>query len=44
MIINLRFLIALLAIVKLTTLIALPVQADWFHNEAKSRIAASLLA
>ena len=44
MAINLRFFIVLLAIVKLTTLIALPVQADWFHDDAKSRIAASLLA
>ena len=44
MAINLRFLIVLLTIVSVTTLSFPPVKADWFHDNAKSRIAASLLA
>ena len=44
MAINLRFLIVLLTIVTVTTLSLPPVKADWFHDVAKSRIAASLLA
>ena len=44
MAINLRFLIVLLTIVTVTTLSLPPVKADWFHDDAKSRIAANLLA
>lgn len=44
MAINLRFLIALLTISTIATLSVPPIKADWFHNDAKSRIAASLLA
>ena len=44
MAINLRFLIVLLMTVTVTTLSLPPVKADWFHDVAKSRIAASLLA
>jgi hypothetical protein len=44
MAINLRFLIVLLAVATLASLSLPPVKADWFHDDAKSRIAASLLA
>ena len=44
MAINLRFLIVLLTIATVTTLSLPPVKADWYHDNAKSRVAASLLA
>jgi hypothetical protein len=44
MAINFRFLIVLLAIAMLTSLSIPPVKADWFHDDVKSRIAASLLS
>lgn len=44
MTINPRFLIVLLAIITVTNLSLPPVKADWFHDDAKSRIAASLLS
>lgn len=44
MAINLRFLIALLTVFTAATLNVPPIKADWFHNDAKSQIAASLLA
>lgn len=44
MAINLRFLIVLLAITTLTSFGIPTVNADWFHDVAKSRVAASLLA
>ena len=44
MAINLRFFIALLTIATVTTFSLPPIKADWFHDDAKSRIAARLLA
>jgi hypothetical protein len=44
MAINFRFLIVLLTVVTVTILSLPPVKADWFYDDAKSRIAASLLA
>ena len=44
MAINLRFLIMLLTIATSAFWSFPPVKADWFHDAAKSRIAASLLA
>ena len=44
MAINLRFLIGLLAIATLASWSFPPIKTDWFHDDAKSRIAASLLA
>ena len=44
MAIILRFLIALLIIVRVTTLSVPPVKAGWFYVDAKSQVAASLLS
>ena len=41
---SLRCLIVLLAVILVTTLSVPPVTADWFYNDAKSQMAASLLA
>lgn len=41
---NLRFLIGLLAMIMLVSLSVPTVQADWYYSDAKSHIAASLLA
>ena len=41
---NLRFLIGLLAMIMLVSLSVPTVQADWYYSDAKSQIAASLLA
>ncbi len=44
MAIDLRFLIGLLAMVMFASLSVPTVQADWYYSDAKSHIAASLLA
>jgi hypothetical protein len=44
MAINLRFLITLLTISTVVILGVPPIKADWFYNDAKSQVAASLLA
>ena len=44
MAISLRFLIALLIIVRVTTLSVPPVKAVWFYVDAKSQIATSFIS